>query len=422
MPRWMLVALVIALGALRPDASAGQTMLVQLPVACGEPTCPERRLAVSLDPLGVTGERLVAPGSLPTYVTPDGRFGVALRYGNGAPSVFVVSDFVTGGSFDVAVPGVAAFIGNPARTELYTADASGVMAVSTGGLRRLVNFACGTAGATPEAISADGTRVAFRCGWPGPVNVFDTTSGALVGTVAALSALSADGSHGYVVDGFPVMLRRIEVATGTEVAQVALTPAAGSGTVVVDPRTGNVLLQEGEFFGARLFDPALQFLRTAVSAGQGRWTFDPSRARAYTASGRWFEGGFGGAPTYSFTVGTIDTEQWVSAGSATAANFTCCVGVGYAFPPAAPTSLAATVTGNAVSLSWTASVPAASVVRYVLEAGSASGVANIATFDLGLQTSLAVGGVPPGTYYVRVRAMNYAGASLPSNEVVVFVP
>jgi hypothetical protein len=30
--------------------------------------------------------------------------------------------------------------------------------------------------------------------------------------------------------------------------------------------------------------------------------------------------------------------------------------------------------------------------------------------------------VPSGTYYVRVRAANYIGTSLPSNEVVVIVP
>ena len=56
-----------------------------------------------------------------------------------------------------------------------------------------------------------------------------------------------------------------------------------------------------------------------------------------------------------------------------------------------------------------------------VEAGTAPGLANIATFDVGLQTALTVGSVPPGTYYVRTRAANYTGASAPSNEVVVTV-
>ena len=42
--------------------------------------------------------------------------------------------------------------------------------------------------------------------------------------------------------------------------------------------------------------------------------------------------------------------------------------------------------------------------------------------DVGLQTSFAASGVPPGTYFVRVRAGNDTGISAPSNEVVVTVP
>jgi hypothetical protein len=36
-------------------------------------------------------------------------------------------------------------------------------------------------------------------------------------------------------------------------------------------------------------------------------------------------------------------------------------------------------------------------------------------------TSLVVGGVPPGTYYVRIRALDASGSSAPSNEVQVVV-
>lgn len=90
--------------------------------------------------------------------------------------------------------------------------------------------------------------------------------------------------------------------------------------------------------------------------------------------------------------------------------------------PAAPVALTSAVAGATVQLSWAAGVSTATTLGYVVDAGTAPGLANIATFDVGLQTGLSVGAVPSGTYYVRVRAANFAGTSAPSNEVVVVVP
>lgn len=59
----------------------------------------------------------------------------------------------------------------------------------------------------------------------------------------------------------------------------------------------------------------------------------------------------------------------------------------------------------------------------MLEVGSAPGRSDIFTgLDVGLQTSFAASGVPPGRYYVRVRTANDTGVSAPSNDVVVQVP
>jgi hypothetical protein len=92
--------------------------------------------------------------------------------------------------------------------------------------------------------------------------------------------------------------------------------------------------------------------------------------------------------------------------------------------PQPPTNLNVTVNGGTVTLSWTA--PPAStggpLLSYRLEAGFAPGAANAALFDLGpTVTTLVVQGVPNGTFYVRVRAINAAGVSGPSNEAVVVV-
>ena len=87
--------------------------------------------------------------------------------------------------------------------------------------------------------------------------------------------------------------------------------------------------------------------------------------------------------------------------------------------PPPPTDLSAQVNGRAVALTWTA---AAGATGYVLEAGSASGLANlIPGLLLGPTPGLFAPGVPPGRYFVRLRARYGALTSAPSAEIVVDV-
>jgi hypothetical protein len=86
--------------------------------------------------------------------------------------------------------------------------------------------------------------------------------------------------------------------------------------------------------------------------------------------------------------------------------------------PAPPTNLAAHVSGNVVTLSWTAPVGAISGFR--LEAGTAPGLSNVAIVTLGLTTTLSAS-APAGTYYVRVKAIDATGQSAASNEVTVVI-
>ena len=72
-----------------------------------------------------------------------------------------------------------------------------------------------------------------------------------------------------------------------------------------------------------------------------------------------------------------------------------------------------------MTLSWQPStgLPTA----YLVAVGSAPGWS-----DLGVavvtETTVAVAGVPPRTYHVRVLARNEGGVSPPSSDVVVIVP
>ena len=88
-------------------------------------------------------------------------------------------------------------------------------------------------------------------------------------------------------------------------------------------------------------------------------------------------------------------------------------------PPPGPPTLTGSVGGSSVHLQWTAGAGSAPT-SYILQAGATPGSSNLFNRNVGFITSIGAP-VSPGTYYIRVRAMNAAGVSLPSNEVVLIV-
>lgn len=126
-----------------------------------------------------------------------------------------------------------------------------------------------------------------------------------------------------------------------------------------------------------------------------------------------------GGVSYAFTA-------WSDGGAASRAILTPGVNTTYTASftavsvtgvPTAPGGLTAVVNGATVRLSWNRAVGAQG---YRLEAGTASGLANLVNADMGDVTSFQ-GIVPPGTYFVRVRGVNAAGVSAPSGQVTVDV-
>jgi hypothetical protein len=89
-------------------------------------------------------------------------------------------------------------------------------------------------------------------------------------------------------------------------------------------------------------------------------------------------------------------------------------------PPNAPTNLTSTVSGNLVTLTWTAPVGGCAASAYSVQAGSAPGLSDLAILNVGAATSLSVT-APAGRYFVRVVAMNAFGGSVGSVEIVVTV-
>jgi predicted phage tail protein len=88
--------------------------------------------------------------------------------------------------------------------------------------------------------------------------------------------------------------------------------------------------------------------------------------------------------------------------------------------PLAPTNPVAFVLGSQLTLTWQAPAAGQPPTGYLVEAGSASGLANIATLPV-TGRAFTYNGVPPGFYFLRVRAANGGGVSPPSPEVMIVV-
>jgi hypothetical protein len=86
--------------------------------------------------------------------------------------------------------------------------------------------------------------------------------------------------------------------------------------------------------------------------------------------------------------------------------------------PSTPDLFSSTVNGDAVVLAWRNTFAGGQPTGVILDVtGSAVG-----QIPLGLSETLSVTGVPPGTYTLRLGAVNAGGASLPSDPVVVTIP
>ena len=156
------------------------------------------------------------------------------------------------------------------------------------------------------------------------------------------------------------------------------------------------------------------------------------RLEAGTAPGASNAGVFdlsGGVTSVAFT-GVTNATFYVrvravnSFGVSAASNEVTVVvcGLGCTGPPGAVTQLAFNVSGRNVLLTWRAPTTGPSPTGYVIDAGTGPGLTNIGQFPTGSTAEfVTVTNVPPGTYFVRVRAVVGSTLGAPSNEVVIVV-
>lgn len=90
--------------------------------------------------------------------------------------------------------------------------------------------------------------------------------------------------------------------------------------------------------------------------------------------------------------------------------------------PDAPRTVAASVSGAHVTLSWSAPVNGGAQ-SYIVEGGTQPGAANLGSFTVASTPTTLGFDAPPGTYFMRLRARSACGAaSAASNEVQIAVP
>lgn len=441
MRRHSALVLAILCSAFVGTAHGQPVYLMQPSTAGCTGVCPGRLLTVALDTPAILDSRPIPAadnlgsqiaGSGGTYATPDGALLLWLEPSRaaGLPPLLGIHALATRTSTTLTLPLQAqGFVGHPRRSEIFLTDAVGPIAMSLAGVRRLSAPSCAGPSSLPLQISGDGSRVLYSCAAFGEAAfILDADSGSTVAMVNGTfaTALSGDGHELFRLEVAPAstppafVLRRYATADGSLLMERNMGALQTPYTVRVDPRTRRVFVIGGTAVSA--LDPvtlepvaAGVVPHVAQAGGVETLTFDPNQPMMYVSTIGIVEPSDRTVGYHALRTDDLTTAFTLVAGGQRAATF-------MAPPrPAAPVSLVSTVQGTTVHFSWTAGVSNATTLGYVLEAGTAPGAANLVTFDVGLPTTFAVSGVPPGTYYVRVRAANVSGSGPASNEVVVTV-
>ena len=165
-------------------------------------------------------------------------------------------------------------------------------------------------------------------------------------------------------------------------------------------------------------------------AGYRNTTAGASGAALFTKVGtQWIERGVAASPVTSGVFGqsvATDGITMMAAGSRSGSGGAVAIYEANGTPPAstapgAPTNLAASVSGNTLTVTWNSPGSGAAPFTYTLLARTTAGGPVVASVAMGGSTSLSIG-APNGTYVLSVRASNTFGAGPESTSVTVSVP
>lgn len=300
------------------------------------------------------------------------------------------------------------------------------IAVSAGGTTSGINFALDPLSAPPGAafnLTSSITATGIVISWSAPTSGGAATGYLLDGgvspgtTAATLPSATTSLTLPLLPAGtYYIRIRATNAfGVGPSSSELALVVGAG-GVVTPQPPTSPLAWTAGGrltfTWSAPTTGPAPTdfVLEAGTAIGLSNIAVVPVSGRAFT-----FEGvppGFYFLRVRSRVGGAVSTptaDVMINVGNVPA-------------PPSPPQNLFHSRVGATVTFTWSA--PAiGTATSYILEAGTAAGLSNITSFNTGsAAATFVVPGVPPGTYYVRVRAVNALGASPVSNERTVIVP
>lgn len=370
-------------------------------------------------------------------ITADGSYLLWSGSNGGAQYGLVLFDTATRSAV-VAAPFQSRLQSHPRRVKAFVEDWLGnsIQAADGAGVRPLVNGCTGL-----NARSDDGARLLLSCG--SHMRIVDSETGAELGRVPrsldtpfASFAFTADGSgfyHTTLVPRLPgetgtTLYERYDVGTGSRLEAFSDDDYAGgvigypgSGAVHLDPRTNRLF--RGRLGAVRVMAASpLAPVATLAGPAANSWpflAFDPDAPRVFVAWETRLPD-VNNQPQWRTTLQAIDTRtlQVIFDVSMVAGTRVRSIVLAPKSPP--PTDLVATVDGSRVSLGWSMGT-GTPTTGFVVEAGSASGLADLAVMRVA-GTTLEVENVPAGRYFVRVRSVNALGPHAASNEVAVTVP
>ena len=285
-----------------------------------------------------------------------------------------------------------------------------------------------------ESQSGDGSRLSYYCDVPRSVIVADSGDGRLLATVplgassftvgATSHVLDATGRNLYVVDwdnAFEgdlesVWYRRFDVATGA-----LLSERRGSTNAIftwtLNETTGH--LYAGTWAGILVIDA--NSLVEIGWLGGPHWgvvpkiALDPEQPHAYIAWPATLD-------TPNARVSLVHTWTLATLGSIDIPVGGEVAGLVLGPRPPRVSELTILVEDRLATLSWATDTSRSLATAQVVEVGFTPQETALRLGVAAGATSLTVPGVPPGRYYVRIRAVNGTGIGAPSNEVLVDVP